>query len=129
VIDNQKLATLLRSFAAERDWDQFHTPKNLATSISVEAGELLELFQWSRGQKDWNEVSDGAIQGRVEDELADILLYVIRFADKAGMDLQAIAERKIASNKSERVVQSGPFYSFPNFPSSTLMRGRDSLSL
>jgi dCTP diphosphatase len=101
VIDNQKLATLLRSFAAERDWDQFHTPKNLATSISVEAGELLELFQWSRGQKDWTEVSDAAIRRRVEDELADILLYIIRFADKAGMDLQVIAERKIASNAAK----------------------------
>jgi dCTP diphosphatase len=98
VIDNQKLATLLRSFAAERDWDKFHTPKNLAASISVEAAELLELFQWSRGQKDWAEVSDAAIRTRVEDELADILLYVIRFADKAGMDLQAIAEKKIAAN-------------------------------
>src|SRR5438093_5934738 len=88
----------LRSFAAERDWDQFHTPKNLATSISVEAAELLELFQWSRGQNDWNEVADSAIRTRIQDELADILLYVIRFADKAQIDLQAIAERKIAAN-------------------------------
>jgi dCTP diphosphatase len=98
VIDNQKLATTLRSFAAERDWDQFHTPKNLATSISVEAAELLELFQWSRGQKDWDEVNAPAIRARVENELADILLYLIRFADKAGIDLEAIAERKIALN-------------------------------
>jgi NTP pyrophosphatase (non-canonical NTP hydrolase) len=98
VIDNQKLAMALRSFAAERDWDQFHTPKNLATSISVEAAELLELFQWSRGQKGWDEVTDLSIRERVEEELADILLYVIRFADKAGIDLQAIAEGKIASN-------------------------------
>jgi dCTP diphosphatase len=98
VIDNQKLAITLRSFAAERDWDQFHTPKNLATSISVEAAELLELFQWSRGQKGWDEVSDPAIRSKVENELADILLYVIRFADKAEIDLEAIAERKIALN-------------------------------
>ncbi|HYR83090.1 MAG TPA: nucleotide pyrophosphohydrolase [Terriglobia bacterium] len=98
MIDNQQLAITLRSFAAERDWDQFHTPKNLATSISVEAAELLELFQWSRGQKGWDEVTDPSIRARVEDELADILLYVIRFADKAGIDLEAIAERKIASN-------------------------------
>jgi dCTP diphosphatase len=98
VIDNQKLALTLRSFAAERDWDQFHTPKNLATSISVEAAELLELFQWSRGQKGWDEVTDPSIRARIEDELADILLYVVRFADKAEIDLAAIAERKIASN-------------------------------
>jgi dCTP diphosphatase len=98
MIDNQKLAQALRSFAAERDWDQFHTPKNLATSISVEAAELLELFQWSRGQSGWDDVTDLSIRPRVEEELADILLYVIRFADKAGIDLQAIAERKIAAN-------------------------------
>ena len=98
MIDNLKLATALRSFAAERDWDQFHTPKNLATSIAVEAAELLELFQWSRGQKGWDEVAGVPITAKIEDELADILLYVIRFADKAGIDLQAIAERKIASN-------------------------------
>src|SRR5689334_5433423 len=64
VIDNEKLAATLRSFAAERDWDQFHTPKNLATSISVEAAELLELFQWSRGQKSWDEVLDPSIRAR-----------------------------------------------------------------
>jgi dCTP diphosphatase len=98
VIDNQQLAITLRAFAAERDWDQFHTPKNLATSISVEAAELLEIFQWSRGQQDWADVADASIRAKVEDELADILLYLIRFADKAEIDLQAIAERKIASN-------------------------------
>ena len=98
MIDNQKLAAALRDFAAERDWDQFHTPKNLATSISVEAAELLELFQWSRGQKSWDEVTDPSIRAKIEAELADILLYLIRFADKAGIDLQAAAERKIAAN-------------------------------
>jgi NTP pyrophosphatase (non-canonical NTP hydrolase) len=98
VIDNKKLAMALRAFAAERDWDQFHTPKNLATSISVEAAELLELFQWSRGQKGWDEIADAALRAKVQDELADILLYVIRFADKADIDLEAVAERKIAAN-------------------------------
>jgi NTP pyrophosphatase (non-canonical NTP hydrolase) len=88
----------LRSFAAERDWDQFHTPKNLATSLSVEASELLELFQWSRGQNGWDEIEDSSVRSKVENELADILLCVIRFADKAGIDLETIAERKIALN-------------------------------
>src|SRR5262245_19103025 len=101
VIDNETLALALRSFAAERDWDQFHTPKNLATSISVEAAELLELFQWSRGQKGCDEVADVSLRTKIEDELADILLYVIRFADKAGIDLQTIAERKIAANAAK----------------------------
>ena len=101
MIDNQKLATALRTFAADRDWDQFHTPKNLATSLSLEAAELLELFQWSRGQKGWDEIAGVSIRTKIEDELADILLYVIRFADKAGMDLQAIAERKIALNAAK----------------------------
>jgi NTP pyrophosphatase (non-canonical NTP hydrolase) len=98
VIDNEKLAGTLRSFAAERDWDQFHTPKNLATSLSVEAAELLELFQWSRGQSGWHELDDPLLRARVEDELADVLLYVIRFADKAQIDLESVAERKIVAN-------------------------------
>jgi NTP pyrophosphatase (non-canonical NTP hydrolase) len=98
VIDNQKLAKTLRTFAADRDWDQFHTPKNLATSLAVEAAELLEIFQWSRGARDWSDVQDPGIRRRVEDELADILLYVIRFADQAEIDLEAVAERKIAAN-------------------------------
>src|SRR5438128_7261397 len=95
----------LRSFAAEREWDQFHTPKNLATSMSVEAAELLELFQWSRGQKDWAEINDPSIRTRIENELADILLYVIRFADKAGMDLETIADRKLALNTEKYPVE------------------------
>jgi len=98
VIDNEELAKTLRAFAAERNWDQFHTPKNLAISISTEAAELLEIFQWSRGEKDWTETKDPAIRNRIEDELADILLGVIRFADKAAIDLAAAATRKIAAN-------------------------------
>jgi NTP pyrophosphatase (non-canonical NTP hydrolase) len=101
MIDNQQLAMKLRAFAAERNWDQFHTPKNLAISISVEAAELLEIFQWSRGGKGWNETSDPSIRARMEDELADIMLGLIRFADKAQIDLQAIAERKIAVNAAK----------------------------
>jgi NTP pyrophosphatase (non-canonical NTP hydrolase) len=101
VIDDRKLAAALSVFAAERDWDQFHTPKNLATSIAVEAAELLELFQWSRGQKDWSDVADPVVRKKVEDELADTLLAIIRFADKAQIDLQNVAERKIAANAAK----------------------------
>ena len=101
MIDDNKLALALRAFAAERDWEQFHTPKNIATALSVEAAELLELFQWSRGQQGWHEVEEAALRRKVEDELADILLYLIRFADQAQIDLQFAAERKMASNAAK----------------------------
>ena len=101
MIDNDKLAQSLRTFASERDWDQFHTPKNLASAIAVESSELLEIFQWSRGQSGWSDLHGPEIRSRTEEELADILLYLIRFADKAGIDLQHSAETKLALNEQK----------------------------
>ncbi|MEV4776813.1 nucleotide pyrophosphohydrolase [Microbacterium sp. LWH12-1.2] len=77
----------LRAFVAERDWDQFHSPENLAKSISIEASELLECFQWS---PDFN-------QQRVEEELADVVTYCIHLANKIGVDLDEIVMRKLES--------------------------------
>jgi dCTP diphosphatase len=93
-----KLAETLRLFAAERDWNQFHTPKNLATALSVEASELLELFQWSRGSEDWADLNDPKLRARVKEELADVLLYLIRFADLAKIDLEEAALAKLEMN-------------------------------
>jgi hypothetical protein len=87
MIDSEKINQLLRNFAKERDWDKFHTPKNIASSIVVEASELLELFQWSRGQEGWHELHDPKIRSRAEEELADVMIYILRFADLAGIDL------------------------------------------
>ncbi len=95
------LAKRLREFAQDRDWDQFHSPKNLAISISVEAAELLELFQWSRGKDGWDCLDDDSIRARSAEELADILLYVIRFADKAGIDLERAALHKLERNAAK----------------------------
>ena len=95
------LAKRLRQFAEERDWNQFHSPKNLAISISVEAAELLELFQWSRGRDDWDCMQEEAIHDRTAEELADILLYLVRFADKAGIDLERAALRKLERNAAK----------------------------
>jgi hypothetical protein len=97
-INSGKLAGLLREFARERDWEQFHSPKNIATSLSLESAELLEHFQWSRGSDGWHELNDGKLRERVEEELADILLYLIRFSDLAGIDLQQCAEEEILKN-------------------------------
>lgn len=104
MIDNEKLASSLRVFAADRDWDQFHTPKNLASAIAVESSELLEIFQWSRG-KEWRDLDSPAVRARTEEELADILIYLIRFADRAGIDLQLAAEKKLALNAQKYPVE------------------------
>jgi NTP pyrophosphatase (non-canonical NTP hydrolase) len=86
----------LRQFAAERDWDQFHTPKNLATALSVEASELLEHFQWLTAEQSARLPPDQ--KERVRDEMADVLLYLIRLADKLEVDLLEAAAQKIAKN-------------------------------
>jgi dCTP diphosphatase len=81
----------LRTFAAERDWERYHTPQNLAALIASEAGELLALFRWGQD----------AVQERPEDvrhELADAFLGVLRFADAAGINLAAAAREKLTLN-------------------------------
>ena len=99
MINDEMLARKLAQFSAERDWDQFHTPKNIASALSVEASELLEIFQWTRGQHDWAEIDgENAVRKHTEEELADILLYLIRFASLAKIDLQQAALAKLEKN-------------------------------
>jgi NTP pyrophosphatase (non-canonical NTP hydrolase) len=81
----------LRAFVAERDWDQFHSPENLAKSISIEAAELLELYQWT----------DDPDQQRVEEELADVVTYCIHLANKLGVDLDEIVMNKLAQTEQK----------------------------
>ncbi len=92
----QALRDALRRFAADRDWEQFHSPKNLAVALSVEAAELLERFQWL------TEPQSAALspedRSKVGDELADVLLYLIRLADKLDLDLIACAREKLRVN-------------------------------
>lgn len=94
----KRLQADLASFAAERDWDQFHTPKNLAMALSGEAGELLELFQWlTPEQSERGALSDETVKA-IEDEMADVLLYLLRLADKLQVDVIAAAQAKIKRN-------------------------------
>lgn len=86
----------LRRFAADRDWDQFHSPKNLAAALAVEAAELLEPFQWLTEEQSRN--LDAEQLAAVRDELADVLLYLIRLADKLDIDLDAAARDKLVRN-------------------------------
>lgn len=91
-----ELRDALRRFAAERDWDQFHSPKNLAAALSVEAAELLEPFQWLTDEQSRNLTP--AQRAQVEAEMADVLLYLVRLADKLDVDLLRAARDKIRRN-------------------------------
>jgi len=88
VVVSKETMESLRQFVAARDWEQFHTPENLAKSISIEAGELLECFQWG---SDANPLE-------VADELADVLTYCILLGDRYGFDLDSIVASKISKN-------------------------------
>lgn len=90
------LRDALRRFAAERDWDQFHSPKNLAAALSVEAAELLEHFQWLSEEASASLSTEA--RNRVAEEMADVLLYLVRLADKLDVDLVAAAVAKMALN-------------------------------
>jgi dCTP diphosphatase len=94
-----ELRDALRSFAAERDWDQFHSPKNLASALTVEAAELLENFQWVTEQQSGALTADKLIA--VRDEMADVLIYLVRLADKLNVDLLEAAARKMQLNASK----------------------------
>ncbi len=92
----EQLRRDLRAFAEERDWGQFHTPKNLAMALAAEAGELLEQFQWLTPEQSTQ--LDDARRAAVGDELADVLLYLVMLADRTGVDLGRAAREKIARN-------------------------------
>jgi dCTP diphosphatase len=98
------LREALRAFAAARDWDQFHSPRNLATALSVEAAELLEPFQWLTDEQSRN--LPPQTLAAVEEELADVLLYLVRLADKLDVDLEAAARAKIARNAEKYPVET-----------------------
>lgn len=91
------LADRLRRFADERDWDQFHAPKNLAMALIVEAAELAEEFQWLSPAE--SAEPDEERRQRIEAEMADVLIYLVRLADKLDVDLPAAVSAKIAENE------------------------------
>jgi len=90
------LAQKLRDFAAARDWEQFHSPKNLASALIVEAGELLEHFQWATEEE--SRTISTAKREEVAEEMADVLLYLVQLASALNVDLGEAALKKIKKN-------------------------------
>lgn len=99
----ESLRMQLRQFAAERDWDQFHSPKNLASALSVEAAELLEPFQWLTEEQS-RSLPPEKLQA-VRQEMADVLIYLVRLADKLDVDLLQAAREKIVENAAKYPVE------------------------
>jgi NTP pyrophosphatase (non-canonical NTP hydrolase) len=99
----QETIARIRKFRDDRDWKQFHDPKNLAVSISVEAAELLEIFQWMTGEQAALYAAQN--KERVSDEIADVAIYLIELADIVGIDLQAAIDAKLVKNAKNYPVE------------------------
>ncbi|MYM63774.1 nucleotide pyrophosphohydrolase [Pseudomaricurvus sp. HS19] len=110
--DLEQLKQALRQFARERDWDQFHSPKNLAMALTVEVAELAEIFQWMSEPQ--SQAPDAATLDHIAEEIADIQLYLIRLADKLDIDIVSAAQQKFVKNErrypAERVRGSARKY-------------------
>jgi len=101
--DIEALQQRLAEFARERDWDQFHTPRNLATAMAVEAAEILEIFQWLTDEQS-NSLPE-AKRAALSEELADVFLYLLKLAGKLDVDLIQAAHAKIEKNASKYPVE------------------------
>jgi NTP pyrophosphatase (non-canonical NTP hydrolase) len=96
----KRLTNMVIAFRDERDWQQFHNPKDLALSLSLEASELLEIFQWKTSEKAVEKNLDN-----MKEELADILMYALLFANETGIDLVKAIEQKIQKNNEKYPVE------------------------
>jgi len=97
------LAECLREFANERDWEQFHSPKNLAMALTVETAELLEHFQWMTEEESAKPNPEKRQQ--IQEEIGDVLIYLTRFADKLGIDPLDAAYKKLGINRQKYPVE------------------------
>ena len=99
----QSLTNELRTFAKQRDWEQFHSPKNLASALTVEAAELLEHFQWMTEEQ--SRQPSAAKTAEIAAEAADVFLYLLQVCDKLSIDLVMAAKEKIQVNKKKYPVE------------------------
>ncbi len=97
-MDLPALQQTLRDFAAARQWQPFHTPKNLSTALLVEAAELAEIFQWMTAEESQAAHLDPAMKERIADEVADVLLYLLQMADQCAVDIPGAVASKLVKN-------------------------------
>lgn len=101
LVNVKNLEEALQLFADERDWNQFHSPKNLAMALTGEVGELVEIFQWLTEEQSKNAAQDPKTARAVRDEVADVLLYLVRLSSVLGIDLNEAVTYKLATNATK----------------------------
>jgi len=99
------LESLVDDFVTARDWQQFHSPKNLAMSLSIESAELMELFQWLDVKEAWTAMKSGIIRESAIDEIADVLIYAIAFCNSNDIDIADAVKRKMKKNNQKYPVE------------------------
>lgn len=100
-----ELKTRLLAFVRERDWEQFHTPKNLSMALAAETGELMEHFLWATPEQSHAIANEPAKRSKIADELADVVIYALEFANITGLDVAAAIEAKMAANAKKYPVE------------------------
>ena len=99
------LKSRILAFVRERDWEQFHSPKNLSMALAAEAAELMEHFLWASTEQSRAIAADPAKRGKIADELADVVIYALEFANMTGLDVSAAIEAKMAANAKKYPVE------------------------
>ena len=100
-----ELKARVLAFVRERDWEQFHTPKNLSMALAAEAGELMEHFLWATPEQSQAIAAEPAKRSKIADELADVVIYALEFANITGLDVAAAIEAKMAANARKYPVE------------------------
>ena len=100
-----ELKTLVESFVDERDWKQFHSPKNLSMSISIEAAELMELFQWLSLEEAKEVMTTGELRKNAIDEIADVMIYALAFCQRNNIDVSYAIKQKMEKNMKKYPVE------------------------
>src|SRR5258705_4366106 len=100
-----ELKSHVLAFVHERDWEQFHSPKNLSMALAAEAGELMEHFLWATPEQSRAIAAEPAKRAKIADELADVVIYAIEFANMTGLDISAAIEAKMAANAKKYPVE------------------------
>src|SRR4051812_48686444 len=100
-----ELKARVLAFVRERDWEQFHSPKNLSMALAAEAGELMEHFLWATAEQSNATAADPARRGKIADELADVVIYALEFANITGLDVAAAIESKMAADAKKYPVE------------------------